>query len=591
MRFVPYMLMLLLAWLPWMVLTWPGAMRDDTLAQYLQASGIHQYYTQHPLFDTMVFAMFWNMGAALGSPLIGQALYTVAQVVMLAAGCALLLCVIRKHGAPRWMLALAMIYLATSYVVVGSVTTMGKDSLHTIFFLPAAVIFVEACLTRGAVLARPQVALIFAGLLFAVIASKRTALLIVLCSGCALLAVCGSGRNRRRACACLTLAVMLAQGIWPPIATAVTHANQSSSREIWGYVTQPVAQVVRDHPHALNAEQRQSLDAVMDLDRAAAEISSHRTNETFQTLRTDPRPTMGEQVKALGVWLELGVAYPADYAKAYAGPIRGWWDPSLNFAYPTDSDYLFSRGYLRQWASYLPAGVGQCDGVYVAGVNDADADAYDVGGSVGGDAGGVAGGAGHACGANDDADTVAARRVAAIEHDLRPLMGTSDKPRWRKTALAEIRRWARADNPLTAMALYVTWIPLIVGIALLARWLLARGATIRHRLFPRPTMECSAEYEPAVHHSTVHNVFRHLDRRNQSASGQSAAGQSAFCRPVAILPIPKRLRPGPALAAWSLLLFTVLSLYASPEALFWYPIPVFLSLPLFAALPFMRGGD
>lgn len=125
-----------------------------------------------------------------------------------------------------------------------------------------------------------------------------------------------------------------------------------------------------------------------------------------------------------------------------------------------------------------------------------------------------------------DADTVAAERLAAIEHDLAPLRGTSDKPQWQKNILRAIHRWVRSDgrvgvrkgNPLTSMALYVTWIPLAAGLALAVR--------------------------------------------------------------------PARRRYGPALAAYGLLAFTVLSLYASPVALFWYPIPVFLTLPLFVVLPF-----
>lgn len=99
-RFLSYLLTIAIAWLPWLILTWPGSMRDDTLAQYLQSSGLHHYYTQHPLFDTLTFGLFWHIGSALGSPLIGQALYTVTQAVLLAAGCALLLCYIRKIGSP-----------------------------------------------------------------------------------------------------------------------------------------------------------------------------------------------------------------------------------------------------------------------------------------------------------------------------------------------------------------------------------------------------------------------------------------------------------------------------------------------------------
>lgn len=154
-RFLSYLLTIAIAWLPWLILTWPGSMRDDTLAQYLQSSGLHHYYTQHPLFDTLTFGLFWHIGSALGSHLIGQAPYTVTQAVLLAAGCALLLCYIRKIGSPRWLIGLGLVYLATNYVVVGAITTMGKDSLHAVFYLPLAVLFVEACLTCGSVLGSP----------------------------------------------------------------------------------------------------------------------------------------------------------------------------------------------------------------------------------------------------------------------------------------------------------------------------------------------------------------------------------------------------------------------------------------------------
>lgn len=488
-RFLPYLLTLAIAWLPWLILTWPGSMRDDTLAQYLQSSGLHHYYTQHPLFDTLTFGLFWHIGSALGSPLIGQALYTVTQAVLLAAGCALLLCYIRKIGSPRWLIGLGLVYLATNYVVVGAITTMGKDSLHAVFYLPLAVLFVEACLTRGSVLARRPVAFAFVILLFATIVSKRTALIIVLCAGCCLLAVCTPKGARRRAFACLAVAIVVAQGVWTPLSAAATHANRSPGREVWGLVTQPVARLAHDDPSAIDKVQRRRLNAIMDLDWAAAGINPHRTDETFRTLREHPRPTTAQQLAALQVWAQLGLAHPTEYATAYAGVTRGWWDPRVNFAYPTDSDYLFTPGYLRQWASFLTEGAWK-----------------------------------HT--SDGDADTVAAERLAAIEHDLAPLRGTSDKPQWQKNILRAIHRWARSDgrvgvrkgNLLTSMALYVTWIPLAAGLALVVR--------------------------------------------------------------------PARRRYGPALAAYGLLAFTVLSLYASPVALFWYPIPVFLTLPLFVVLPF-----
>ncbi|WP_165781939.1 DUF6020 family protein [Bifidobacterium imperatoris] len=500
-------------------------MRDDTLAQYLQASGIHHYYTQHPLFDTLMFKLFWDAGRALfGTPLAGQAMYTAVQAAALAACSAFLLCYIRKIGAPRWLLILGLIYLATSYVVVGSIATMGKDSLHTVFFLPLAVIFAEVCRTKGAILRRIPVAVVFTVLMFAAIASKRTALLIVLCSGIGMIAAC-VGRsqsavsrrpsNRFRAFACLAIAIIAAQAIWSPLAAAATQANHSPGREVWGLITQPVAQVAHDNPAAISNSQRNSLNAIMDLSKAAANIEPQRTNATFATLYTKPEPnhpvpTARQKAAAVAAWAQLGAANPSEYVKAYAGVMRGWWNPLRNFAYPTDSDYLFTPGYLKQWASYLPAGAGKK-------TSDATANAASEGGL-----------------------TIESQRLRTIKRDLAPLMGTSNKPQWKHDVLLFIHRWVRADNPLTAMALYVTWIPLGLGVLLLVQ-------TIRWK-----------------------KLAQDEDDKRYGNAGQSAAG----------------FIPTQALAAYGLLVFTVLSLYASPEALFWYPIPVYFTLPLFVAMAF-----
>lgn len=561
-RFLPYLLTFIVCWLPWLMLTWPGSMRDDTVAQYLQASGIHHYYTQHPLFDTLTFGLFWHLGESLdgGSPLAGQAIYTAVQAALLAAGAALSLCYIRKLGAPRWLIALSLIYLATSYVVVGSVTTMGKDSLHTVFFLPLAVVFSEICLTRGRALERRPVAIVFVMLLFAAIVSKRTALMIVLCAGCGLLAVCRKGKPRLRAFACLAVAILLAQAIWSPLAAAATHASQSPGREVWGLITQPVAQVAHDHPNdsnAITAAQRVRLNAVMDLDRAAADISPHRTNETFATLKEHPQPTTAQKLAALRTWVELGLAHPADYAKAYAGPIRAWWNPMLNFAYPTDSDYLFTPGYLKQWATFLPEGAAN------AGTRNED---------------------------RANADVPAAERIAAVDRDLASLMGTSHKPQWQQRILKSVHRWVRKDNPLTAMALYVTWIPLAAGLALLARAVAWRA---------KPARRGNGDGGRSGSQGSVRNDCRnrHDDGRGDSRTNIAAAADH-IARPAAdvadSVAVNRAAGPAaspiaPALASYGLLFFTVLSLYASPEALFWYPIPVYFTLPLFTALPFAAG--
>ncbi|KFI95269.1 DUF6020 family protein [Bifidobacterium stellenboschense] len=591
-RFLLYFALIATCWLPWIALTWPGAMRDDTMAQYLQAMGLHHYYTQHPLFDTLIFGLFWRFGAMVfGSPLAGQAAYTIAQALALAAGGAFILCYIRKLGAPLWLVTLGLVYAATSYVVVGATTTMGKDSLHTVFFLPMAVIFTETCLTRGRVLRRMPVAVAFTLFTFASVASKRTALPIVVCGGIGLLCVCAGRKSRAsdrapaesvvprlsesvvprlsdraRAAICLIVAVLLAQAVFAPIAAAATHASKSPGREVWGIVTQPVARLAHDDPSAITPAQRRALNGIMDLDKAAAAINPHRTDETFHTLKEPrrdadgtviaPGPTSAQKLAAVRAWARLGLSHPLVYARTYAAQTRGWWDPNVNFAYPTDSDYLLRDGYLRQWSTYLTA-----------------AEVRRAGGGIGG----------NETSANP-ATSGESARMTAIARDLAPLAGTSDRLQWQRDTLRAVRDWARGanagtvaaasgtaarpGNPLTSMALYVTWIPLMIALALIAEAVMMRhrrrgdSADSRDSRDDRESRADSDASEPMMDGSGV----------DDSRGGATAS-------------------IGPRLAAFGLLVFTVMSLYASPEALFWYPIPVFTALPLFTTLPFLRGDS
>lgn len=540
-RFLPYLLIILACWSVWLTLTWPGALRDDTLAQYLQSSGLHGYYTQHPLFDTLIFGAFWHLGELFGSPLIGQGIYTLIQAVLLAAGCSLILCYTRKLGVPRWLTLIGLIYCSTSYVMFGSVATMGKDSLHTIFLMPFAVIFVEACLTRGRVLARTPVAVCFVLLGFAVIASKRAALVVVVCAGLLLVAVCAKGL-RGRAATCLVAAIVIAECVFAPIAAAVTHANHSVAREVWGYVTQPVARLAHDEPHAISPDQRRRLNEIMDLQRAARTIVDYRTDETFHTLKTDPQPSPGAKLGAVGAWLELGLSHPGTYLKAYAGPIRHWWDITANFAYPTDSDYIFTPGYMRQWSTFLT-------GPEYAG----------------------------------DAESVAARRLADITRELQPLTGTSRKPQWKADALAGVHRWARHGNPLTSMALYVTWIPLLIALALIGQAVFRKMRARKHLGMCRG----AAPVEAAEGVKRTSGAKRAGTIGTTEAAQGGEATESAGTVEVKGSPeVAGDAGVGLALAAFGLLFFSNLSLYAAPSALFWYAIPAFFLLPLFTALPF-----
>lgn len=408
-RFMPYMAVILMCWIPWIVVCWPGSLRDDTIAQLMQSSGHHEYFTQHPLFDTLVFGLFWNIGESLGHMIYGLAIYTVVQAVLFAAGLAFLFCYVRKCGVPRLYMWLGMLFAATNYLVVGAVPTMGKDSFHTIFFIPAAVIFVETCLTKGAVLRRMPVMVTFVVLLALCIASKRTALVIVVLA-LALLLIAAK-ENRRNVLAVLISSVVLVQFVWNPISVVVTHAAPFSNRETAAYITQPIGRVASQRPDGITAEERQQLSGFMDVDEAGKLYVPYRSDETVWTY--NEQATTADKVNAIKAWAAIGMRNPDEYAKAYSALMLNWANMDFSFTYPTDADYVFTDGYMKQWATWT-------------------------------------------------------RTPEESERLLQPLMGTSIKAAWKHDAEQWVQQFTK-HNPFTSVGLYVTCIPLALGWYLLVR--------------------------------------------------------------------------------------------------------------------------
>lgn len=348
-RLVIYWLVLLVCWAPWFAVSWPGVMRDDTIAQFMQSAGYHRFFTQHPLFDTLVFGLFWQFGKLLGNLVWGLVLYTLVQALLMSANLALVLCYLRARGVPRLAVGFGLVYGATFYAVAGSAATMSKDSLSAVFMVPLALIVTEICLTAGTALNRPWVCVALVTLMTLAMISKRTVLVILLCAFVAVVWACR--KARMRAVICMVVAVVLAQAVWTPVVNRLTGAHESVDRDVFGFIMLPVARIESENPRLITAKEREDLSPVMDLEKAGRQYNDKRSDETSWTMHITA--TGAQKLKALRAWAQIGARHPQDYVKAYATLDYDWYYPSHGIAFPADSRYLFEPRYMRQWNTFV----------------------------------------------------------------------------------------------------------------------------------------------------------------------------------------------------------------------------------------------
>lgn len=236
---------MMLSWTPWITLHYPGAMRDDTLAQLFQYFEYAPYWTQHPVFDTLIFGSFIRLGIVLGDQWFGLYIFLLAQALVTAATFTYILLYLRKHGTPRWLVIGSLIFYMFARVIYAPLNTMSKDAINGWSFALTCLYMVEIIRTRGSWLEKPKHIIAFIAVAFFCIASKRTMMYLIvpfmLLTG--LVILLGQGKKK----AALTIAAgiipaALVLGVLNPAINKQLQPIQSKTHEMYSI---PVQQIVR----------------------------------------------------------------------------------------------------------------------------------------------------------------------------------------------------------------------------------------------------------------------------------------------------------------------------------------------------------
>ena len=106
-------LVLLLCWLPYLLLSLPGTVHGDYIVQMLQVFGNRSLDSHHPYLTTQLFGLLYRVGINLtGSP-DGAILFTVLfQAVMLAASLSFCITVFEARGGQNTLCRCAILFFA-----------------------------------------------------------------------------------------------------------------------------------------------------------------------------------------------------------------------------------------------------------------------------------------------------------------------------------------------------------------------------------------------------------------------------------------------------------------------------------------------
>lgn len=339
-EFVMLSIAIVVAWLPYLVLFFPGVVMYDTTWELFQTQGSGALtmgreelegaittaaFTDHkPLFHTLLIGALFNLGKMTGSQTLGIFLITLFQYLTMAFAFAFLLKYCHRVTGMRGVQIVGLVFLALFPVFPLYAVAPFNDCLAAAAFVVWAVHFAEATRTRADCLSsKKELFALIAWGAAAALLKKPNAYIIVACA--IILAIWA--RKHIAAIAVQGLApAVICLIVVPACVYPVLNVAPGDKGEMLGTFFQQTVTYALNNGDKLSDSDREAIDKIINLDKA---ISSYTPN-TFDYAKYYYRnsETASELFDYFKKWAKEGADDPLCYLSAFAIIQYPWIYPS-----------------------------------------------------------------------------------------------------------------------------------------------------------------------------------------------------------------------------------------------------------------------
>lgn len=341
---------LIVCWLPVWLAFYPGAFAFDANTQF------YQYMdwvldTQHPLLHTLLLGacMMYGIDRNIdGYATEGLAIYSVVQIVLLAAMLAYACHWLRRRSAPLWSrVCVTLLFALFPFYSIWSFSAT-KDVLFSGLVLLVVLQLIDIWHDGFAALRSPlrMIAFVITAVLMMLMRNNGLYALIVLIPFALLW---GKGvRIRLTAILAASIALYFAANgalIW------ATEATSPCKIEFLSIPLQQIGRTLRDHPDAIELDEDHVLDVLYD----------QNLGEVYTPMIADPvkwaahYDVVDESIPALlSLWAKMGIQHLDSYLEAFLVQNLPYYLPGAEMLYRFDLRILQIDMYPIEESSYFP---------------------------------------------------------------------------------------------------------------------------------------------------------------------------------------------------------------------------------------------
>ena len=323
-------------WLPYEFWLFPGVYWSDTSKQLLIHYGVERFTDHHPFALTYLFGWFADFGQwAFHNSIYGLYLLIVVQLIAAPLLFSWMLLYTRKMGVPQWLCHVELAFLALFPLFPVMFSSLAKDTISVLFFIPFCILFVDGIRTKGSSLSKPGIiiTLLLCGLLTCL--TKKAGVYVVVPSLLLMFLIVGLSKKAKAtafaigAVIAIVMMVIIPKAVMPALGVA-----PSGKQESIPFAIQQVAHDVKYNSEDMTQQEKKLISDFLTIDYK-------KIPKAYDPQIADP--VKGTSLKDpdlfsdfMKLWLKKTVEHPIGHLESWMGLVRGWFSFSNNDGSPSD---------------------------------------------------------------------------------------------------------------------------------------------------------------------------------------------------------------------------------------------------------------
>ena len=321
--FVCFFLLIVIAWIPYLLRYYPGIVTSDSYSQIEQAIGTLNLSDHHPIAHTAIISLCINVGLFIFKDInTSIALYSIVSMICMALFDSTVLLYLRKKNIHKSIIIGALLFYMFYPVNAMYSITMWKDILFSGIFPIFLILCNEVLFNTENFLKDRKNMVLFVIISFLVIVLRHNGLYVVILS---LPFFYIALKKYWKKLSIIFIGIFLLTQIFNLFMFNILKVEKGSVGEMLSIPAQQIARVEKNHREELSEDLLNSINSI---------FITEKIGDYYEPYLSDPvkwRINMQyfeeKKIEFFKVWIKLFFKYPKDYIESFISNSYGYYYP------------------------------------------------------------------------------------------------------------------------------------------------------------------------------------------------------------------------------------------------------------------------